>query len=110
MNSAEMVLYEKRMNDNINNVKKVFYNYFDYCDDFTRNNEEIINEIEQNVKQNVQTIYLISTITQQIVNETYKKYTIKDKSNIETVNQFLTSLYSTIISDVYNHLYPHAYF
>lgn len=102
-------VYHVKLNKNINNLKKVLVNFFKFNPDFNKENNEIINEIELNVKQYCKTILLINNYTHEIINETYKKYTLIDNKNYDIVCQYLQTIYSAILNICYAKLFPFSY-
>lgn len=102
--------YLIKLDKNINNIKRILFKYFENNPDFTKDNMNIIVEIESNVKRYCKTILLINQYVSQIINETYDMYKLKNQSDRDVVNEYLYILYESIINDVYNYLYPQSIF
>ena len=102
--------YIQKVYKNIDKLKKIFKNFFEYNTDFNKDNETILNEIEYNIKKHVQTITLVNQYVNEIIKKTHEKYTIKNIDKIEDVNDYLNILYTCILNDVYNFLYPNSWY
>ena len=100
-----MEAYTIKMNKHINNLRKIYMNYFQLHDDFKRENRDIIEEIKTAVKDSLHSILLSPLMTTGLIEETYNKYRINNPASKNEISTLLKRIYGDIIVDTYKYLY-----
>jgi len=100
----------EKLQQNIARLRKVFNYFFLYDIDFEKSDQEIITDIFDKIKTHVQSILLINQYVEKIIEETHKRYRIKDNTRLnECDSEYLFPIYESIIRMVYEYLYPDSW-
>lgn len=101
--------FEHRINHCLTVLRKIFLNFFQHHEDFDKTNEEIKLGIIEMVKKEITSILLLENYVNEVISKTFEKYKMKEEANKATINEYLRSIYSSIITCTYSYLYPDSW-